>query len=84
MEVRRVENSRNTFIDLSKKNIQQTDYKNAESLFKKAKVVHGIMRNTATKLKQKVLDLYEQFGWELYDIYGTAYEAFRMITVEPE
>lgn len=59
MEVRRVENTRNTFIDLSKKNIQQTDYKAAESSFKKAKVVHGIMRNTAIKLKQKVLDLYE-------------------------
>lgn len=84
MEVRRVENTRNTFIDLSKKNIQRTDYQNAESNFKKAKLAHGIMRNTAIQLKQKVIELYEQWGWDLYDIYGSAYEAFRLITIEPE
>jgi translation initiation factor 2 alpha subunit (eIF-2alpha) len=36
------------------------------------------MRQTAIKLNTKVEELYEQFGWELYEKFDHAYDAFRI------
>jgi translation initiation factor 2 subunit 1 len=67
------------YIDLSKKKVQATEAITAEQHFKKAKMVHNILKQVATKLDCTLLELYEQFGWDLYDKYEHAYDAFRLI-----
>lgn len=44
------------------------------------------MRQTAIKLKTPIEQLYEQFGWDLYDKCGFehAFDAFRVAMTEPE
>lgn len=42
-------------------------------------MVHNILKQVATKLQCTLLELYEQFGWDLYDMYDHAFDAFRMI-----
>ena len=36
------------------------------------------MRQTAVKLNKNVEQLYEEFGWDLYDQFDHAYDAFRI------
>ena len=79
MEVLRVDEDRMN-IDLSKKSIKPEDADDAQKRYKKAKQVHAIMRQTAIKLQTSVEDLYEQFGWDLYEKCGfeNAFDAFRV------
>jgi len=42
------------------------------------------MFETALKLKCPLLDLYESFGWDLYDEFDHAYDSLRVILKEPE
>lgn len=44
-----------------------------------AKKVHAIMCQTAIKLNIAVEELYQQWGWDLYDCgFEHAYDAFRI------
>jgi translation initiation factor 2 subunit 1 len=73
------------YIDLSKKKVQPGEALEAEKRFKKSKMVHIILKQTAAKLNCKLIKLYEKFGWELYKKYNNdAYDAFRMIMNDPE
>jgi len=72
------------YIDLSKKKVQATEAVTAEKHYKKAKMVHNILKQVATKLDCTLLELYEKFGWDLYDKYGHAFDAFRLIMNDPE
>ena len=72
------------YIDLSKKQVKVEEAQEREQYFKKAKMVHNIMKEVAVKLKVKLEDLYEQFGWDLYDKFNHAYDAFKVIMTEPE
>lgn len=49
-------------------------------------MVHLIMKLTAFNLKRKLIDLYEEFGWDLYDKFEPqhAYDAFKLCLTEPE
>ena len=67
------------YIDLSKKKVQPGDAAGKEQYFKKAKMVHNILRQVAVKLDCTLISLYEKFGWDLYDKYEHAYDAFRLI-----
>ena len=44
-------------------------------------MVHNILKQMAVKLGNDctLLSLYEKFGWELYEKYGHAFDAFRLI-----
>ena len=42
------------------------------------------MKLTAKLLKCKLIDLYEQFGWDLYDNFDHAYYALKLCLSEPE
>ena len=42
-------------------------------------MVHNILKEVAVKLKCKLIDLYEKFGWDLYDNFEHAFEAFKLI-----
>lgn len=77
MEVLRVDEAK-MCIDLSKKSIKPEAVETATKRYKKAKQVHTIMRQTAIKLNTKVEELYEQFGWDLYEKFDHAYDAFRI------
>ena len=67
------------YIDLSKKKVQPADAFQTEKYYKKAKMVHNILKQVATKLDCYLLELYEGFAWDLYDKYGHCYDAFRLI-----
>lgn len=67
------------YIDLSKKKVKHEDALEKEKYYKKAKMVHNIMKQVAVKLDCKLITLYEQFGWNLYDKFEHAYDAFRII-----
>ena len=66
------------YIDLSKKKVLPEEANKVEKYFKKAKMVHNIMKQTAIKLDTQLIKLYEAFGWDLYDKFEHAYDAFRL------
>jgi len=46
--------------------------------------VHLILRLTAHGLRCKLIELYEAFGWDLYDKFGHAYDAFKLSLTDPD
>ncbi len=77
MEVIRVDEESDS-IDLSKKLIQPDAQEETVKRYKKAKQVHAIMYQTAIKLQIKVEDLYYRWGWDLYEKFEHAFDAFRI------
>ena len=69
MEVLRVDEKK-MYIDLGKKNLMHDDLEEANVRWKKSKKVHEIMFEVAMKLKTPSEQLYEQWGWDLYDNCG--------------
>jgi translation initiation factor 2 subunit 1 len=65
------------YIDLSKKKVLAADG---------ASMVHNILKQMAVKIGPEctLKSLYEKFGWDLYDKYGHAFDAFRLISSDPE
>ena len=74
------------YIDLSKKKVLAADAEATEIYYKKAKMVHNILKQMAVKKGPDctLLSLYEDFGWDLYDKYGHAFDAFRLIMSDKE
>lgn len=72
------------YIDLSKRRVSPEDIQKCEEKFNRSKAVHSILRHVSETCKVRVEDLYKQFGWDLYKIYGHAYDAFKLIVTEPE
>lgn len=72
------------YIDLSKRRVTSEEAEKFEEKFSKSKTVHSIMRHVAEKNGMKLEDLYESVGWPLYDIYGHAYEAFKIALTDPK
>lgn len=60
------------------------DVEKKKNFFEKSKIVHLIMRLTAHNLKTKVGDLYEAWGWDLYDQFEHAYDALKLSLSDPE
>lgn len=77
MVVVRVDESK-SYIDLSRKKVQEKDQKACEKFYKKSKIVHNILRQVAVKKEVTLLSLYKAFGWKLYKQYEHAYDAFRL------
>jgi len=75
-------------VDLSKKSVQQTEAPLKKLEYDQAKQVHMILSMTAFELKCKTEDLYEDFGWDLYDYettgFKSAYDAFTLCLTDPE
>lgn len=79
MEVLRVDQTKQ-YVDLGKKSLKPEEVDEAEKYFKKAKKVHEIMIECAIKLKTPIEQLYEAWGWSLYEIgFEHAYDALRVI-----
>lgn len=66
------------YVDLSKKKVLPEEAAKREKYFKKAKMVHNIMKEVAVKLDCFLKDLYGRWGWDLYDKFEHAYDAFRI------
>jgi translation initiation factor 2 subunit 1 len=52
--------------------------------FERAKNVNLIMKLTAFTLQCSTMELYEDFGWDLYDKFNHAYDAFKLCLSDPE
>jgi len=78
MMVMRVDKEKG-YIDLSKKKVNMEEAQATEKFFKKAKMVHNIMKPVAHHLGKKLVEVYEKWGWDLYDQYEHAYDAFRIL-----
>jgi len=74
------------FIDLSKKVIKSEEAVKKKREFDKSKIVHLILRLTAHNLKCKLIKIYEDFGWDLYDVFEDShpYDALKLCLTEPE
>lgn len=83
MEVRRVD-AKSRSVDVTRKTVKPAEAKEAKEKYGLSKKVHVIMRATAVILKIPVVELYEEWGWDLYDKFDHAFDAFRMILAEPE
>ena len=64
--------------------MQILDIEEKKKYFDKSKVVHLIMKLTAFKLKCKLIELYEAFGWDLYDKFDHAYDALKLCLTDPD
>ncbi len=72
------------YIDLSKKKVNAEEAQQTERNYKKAKVVHNIMKAVAIQLKEPVLNLYEKWGWDLYDNFEHALDGLKVLNGNPE
>ena len=67
------------YIDLSKRRVSPEEILKAEDRFNKSKAVHSIMRHVSERCRIHMIELYQQFGWDLYRRFGHAYDAFKLI-----
>ena len=42
------------------------------------------MKLTAYTLQCKLVEIYEQFGWDLYDLFDHAYDGLKLCLTDPE
>jgi len=75
MEVLRVD-KKNSYVDLTKRLLKPTDINEGQEKYFKAKTVHSILRHMALLKRIKLITLYQQIAWPLYEQYGHAYDAF--------
>lgn len=67
------------YIDLTKKTVKHEEIQDFSEGFLKSKNVHLIMKNLAVDTDKEMEELYIQFGWPLYRIYGHAFDAFKAV-----
>ena len=83
MEVRRVD-EKSQSVDVTRKSVKEGEAEVAMTRFKNSKKVHAIMKACAVQLKTPVEELYEEWGWDLYDKFEHALDAFRIVVQSPE
>ena len=74
--------TKNNYIDLSKKSVKAEEIEECKEKYQKSKTVHGIMRELAVKTGKNIESLYKLFCWPLYKEYGHAYFAFKKILTD--
>lgn len=72
------------YLDLTKKNIQVAEIEEKKHFFDKSKTVHLIMKMTAHCLQKRLVDIYDEWGWNLYDKFEHAYDALKLCLTDPE
>jgi len=72
------------YIDLSKRRVSPEDIAACEEKFNKSKMVHSIMRHVAETEGVNLEELYTDLGWPLYQQYGHAFEAFKIMVTDPD
>ena len=74
--------TKNNYIDLSKKSVKAEEIEECREKYQKSKTVHAIMRELAVKTGKNIEQLYKLFCWDLYREYGHAYFAFKKILTD--
>ena len=74
--------TKNNYIDLSKKSVKTEEIEECREKYQKSKTVHGIMRELAVKTGRNIESLYKSFCWPLYKEYDHAYFAFKKILTD--
>lgn len=72
------------YIDLSKRTLQAAEVEQKKIDYEKAKQVHLILRLTAFQLQVPLIELYEKFGFKLYDQFEHAYDAIKLCLSDPD
>ena len=68
-------------INLSKRRIEKEETKKCEQKFVKSRTAQSILRNTTLMMQDvPLLEMYEEFGWNLSDKYGHIYDEFLQIS----
>eukprot|EP00400_MALV-I_sp_L67-5_P000453 gene453-1187_t len=67
------------YVDLSRRRVSHEEQQEMEEKFAKSKMVHSVMRQTASKEGVELKDLCERVSWPLYELYPHAYEAFKIL-----
>lgn len=84
LECMQVIQAENGNVDLKMRDIRPEDKEVKRNEYEKAKIVHLILRLTAYNLKCKLIDLYEDFGWAMYEKFDHAYNALKLCNTDPE
>eukprot|EP00163_Fabomonas_tropica_P003196 TRINITY_DN1267_c0_g2_i1.p1 TRINITY_DN1267_c0_g2~~TRINITY_DN1267_c0_g2_i1.p1 ORF type:complete len:302 (-),score=99.60 TRINITY_DN1267_c0_g2_i1:473-1378(-) len=72
------------YIDLSKRRVSPEEVEKCEAKYAQSKAVHSVLRHVAEITHNDLNDLYERFGWDMYDRYGHAIEGFKASLKDPE
>jgi len=72
------------YIDLSKRRVSPEDVQACEDKFNKSKMVHSIMHQVSMTTGTDLEQLYKDVGWPLYAKHKHAFEAFKIIVVDPD
>ena len=72
------------FIDVSNLDVRGKVAKAKAISFNKATVVDEILTSTARSLSCSPLELYQAFGWDLYDNFDHAYDGFKQCLIDEE
>lgn len=60
-------------VDLSKKMLTKDDIDKGNTHYQMSRKYHNLMRRVADVCESQVLDLYESFGWNLYEQHGNVH-----------
>ncbi len=82
-KVLKVDESRG-HVDLSLKRINEHQRREKIAEWKNAQKAHKLMEMLAEELDRDVKDLYEEFGWDIEEEYGSLYAAFEAAAIDPE
>lgn len=87
LQVLRVDEEKG-YVDLSKKLLTPEDIVVCSERFEKSKTVNGILRRLAEVQSIKLIDLYEKFGWDMYeteeDAAVHAYDVLQEALIDPK
>jgi len=74
------------YIDLSRKRVTDEEKTDMNIKWNKSKIVHSIMIELCTLLQSKytVIELYQTFGWKLYELFDHAYDGFKLMMNDRE
>jgi translation initiation factor 2 subunit 1 len=72
------------YIDLTKRSVTPADAAECAARFERSKTVHSLLFDLANKTGGTLLGLYEQFGWDLHERFGHAYDGLKLALRRPE
>merc|ERR1711991_1274 len=83
LQVLRVDEEKG-YVDLSKKLLTHKDIEVCNERYEKSKIVNGILRRLGETKNVKLMQIYEEFGWSLYEGEdGHAYDVLQASLLDP-
>ena len=60
------------------------DLSACEERYNKSKLVHSIIRHVAETEECNLIELYTVVAWPLYKLFGHAFDAFKLMVIQPD